>query len=494
MFFYRPSDSYYAEFTTRVFSTGVGTNADSLPTATANKNGTDDGTFTLTCANIDTGRYKITGTVPAGYASGDRVVITVAATVSSVADKCVVDEFLVQPASSAVGYPQTVDNNTILAQLLSALSPISGTVNDTGATTTTFITTLSSSVNDFYKGEAVVFTSGVLTGQLGQIFSYAGSTNTITLQSALTSAPANGVAFRLVNVAASRKFADFLATAMGTDKKVLLSSDAQTSVTIPTVTNLTNAPTNGDLTGTMKSSVTTAATAATPTVTAGTVSDKSGYSLSATGLDLVTTASTFGAAIIAGIWGATTRTLSAFGFTPSVTVSDKTGFSLSATGADLITSSSTFAVAMAAATWGATTRTLSSFGTLVADVATAVWGAGTRTLSAFGFTVATNVTQLNGSATAAANMALSAASMKLGTITDVAFSPTTSQFECSDITDAQASLYVGRIIVFLTGGLTRCACVITAYSKVGSNGHFTVAAGGGSLPISPSNGDTLIVI
>ncbi len=51
---------------------------------------------------------------------------------------------------------------------------------------------------------------------------------------------------------------------------------------VTTVTNLTNAPTNGDLTATMKTSVTTAATVATPTVTAGTVSDKSGYSLSTT--------------------------------------------------------------------------------------------------------------------------------------------------------------------------------------------------------------------
>lgn len=42
----------------------------------------------------------------------------------------------------------------------------------------------------------------------------------------------------------------------------------QTGVTIPTVTNLTNAPTNGDLTATMKTSVTTAATAATPTAAA----------------------------------------------------------------------------------------------------------------------------------------------------------------------------------------------------------------------------------
>jgi hypothetical protein len=39
-----------------------------------------------------------------------------------------------------------------------------------------------------------------------------------------------------------------------------------TAGTITTVTNLTNAPTNGDLTATMKTSVTTAATAATPTI------------------------------------------------------------------------------------------------------------------------------------------------------------------------------------------------------------------------------------
>lgn len=52
-----------------------------------------------------------------------------------------------------------------------------------------------------------------------------------------------------------------------------------TAGTITTVTNLTNAPTAGDLTATMKASVTTAATAATPTVTAGTVSDKTGYAL-----------------------------------------------------------------------------------------------------------------------------------------------------------------------------------------------------------------------
>jgi len=43
---------------------------------------------------------------------------------------------------------------------------------------------------------------------------------------------------------------------------------SQPGVTIPTVTNLTNAPTSGDFTATMKTSVTTACTASTPTVAA----------------------------------------------------------------------------------------------------------------------------------------------------------------------------------------------------------------------------------
>lgn len=53
---------------------------------------------------------------------------------------------------------------------------------------------------------------------------------------------------------------------------------------VTTVTNLTNAPTSGDLTATMKTSITTAATAATPTVT---VSDKTGFSLSSAGIQAI---------------------------------------------------------------------------------------------------------------------------------------------------------------------------------------------------------------
>lgn len=90
----KAAGAYYGEFVTQRFDTGAATDADSLPVATATKNGTDDGAFTLTVTKIDTGRYKITGTIPA-YSAGDQVQISVAATVNSVAGKGVVDDFVV---------------------------------------------------------------------------------------------------------------------------------------------------------------------------------------------------------------------------------------------------------------------------------------------------------------------------------------------------------------------------------------------------------------
>ena len=90
---YKPGGAYYREFVTCNPATGAALNADSTPVATANHNGTDDGTFTLTVTNLDTGRYKVTGTIPSGYAAGDVVGVSVSATVSAITGKAVVDTF-----------------------------------------------------------------------------------------------------------------------------------------------------------------------------------------------------------------------------------------------------------------------------------------------------------------------------------------------------------------------------------------------------------------
>jgi hypothetical protein len=62
---------------------------------------------------------------------------------------------------------------------------------------------------------------------------------------------------------------------------------ADTQAAVTTVTNLTNAPTVGDFTATMKTSITTAATAATPSVTVTTNNDKTGYALSSAGVQAI---------------------------------------------------------------------------------------------------------------------------------------------------------------------------------------------------------------
>lgn len=101
---FKPSAAYVAEFITTNPYTGAAADADSLPTATATRNGTDDGTFALTATKIDTGRYKITGTVPAGYAAGDVVQVSVAATVSGISGKAVADSFSVDTRLTSETY------------------------------------------------------------------------------------------------------------------------------------------------------------------------------------------------------------------------------------------------------------------------------------------------------------------------------------------------------------------------------------------------------
>jgi hypothetical protein len=101
-----PGGPYYVEFVT-TSSTGAAVNADSTPTVTMNHNGSDDGTFSITVTALDTGRYKGTGTVPASYLPGDYVWASVAATIGGVAAKAVADKFVVgSPGYARVGTAQ----------------------------------------------------------------------------------------------------------------------------------------------------------------------------------------------------------------------------------------------------------------------------------------------------------------------------------------------------------------------------------------------------
>lgn len=81
----KPGDTVTIDFTTQTAATGALTNADSLPTGTVSKNGTDDGTVTVTVSNKATGRYNASFTVPVAYVAGDEVDLYIAATVATIA-------------------------------------------------------------------------------------------------------------------------------------------------------------------------------------------------------------------------------------------------------------------------------------------------------------------------------------------------------------------------------------------------------------------------
>ncbi len=144
--------------------------------------------------------------------------------------------------------------------------------------------------------------------------------------------------------------------------------------------------------------------------TVTTLTNKDGFSLSATGADLILKSSTFIQAIVAAI-----NELATYGLTALNTLLTSTGIKTISTAApDDMALDSTVAKAAtalsnatwtdakaghldaaissrsshsAADVWSVATRSLTTFGTLVADVVSAVWNAATRTLSAFGFQV-----------------------------------------------------------------------------------------------------------
>lgn len=82
-------------------------------------------------------------------------------------------------------------------------------------------------------------------------------------------------------------------------------------------------------------------------------------------------------------------------------------------------------------------------------------------------------------------------SMRIGTVTNTALTPTPTQFELSDVTDATASHWLGRVVLNLTGARQgQFGGKITAYSLVAGRGRFTVDG----FIAAPSNADKILVV
>jgi hypothetical protein len=144
-------------------------------------------------------------------------------------------------------------------------------------------------------GTALTETAGYLAAAFKQFFNIASPTSTLNLLTAVTTlttytgnTPQTGDSYARIGAAGAGLTALGDARVANLDAAISTrTKPADTQAAVTTVTNLTNAPTAGDLTATMKTSVTSAATAATPTVTAGTVSDKTGYALSSTAVQAI---------------------------------------------------------------------------------------------------------------------------------------------------------------------------------------------------------------
>jgi hypothetical protein len=78
----------------------------------------------------------------------------------------------------------------------------------------------------------------------------------------------------------------------------------------------------------------------------------------------------------------------------------------------------------------------------------------------------------------------------VGTVSEDVTAAETDVFLCSDITEATADHYNGRIIIFLDGALQYQATDITDYELESSEGKFTVTA----LTEAPGDDDTFIII
>jgi hypothetical protein len=104
----------------------------------------------------------------------------------------------------------------------------------------------------------------------------------------------------------------------------------------------------------------------------------------------------------------------------------------------------------------------------------------------------TNVLEINSSSPAAIRHALAAEQIIPFTVdTDTnAHTPTTTEFQADDITEAAADFFNDAIVIFTSGNLEGQRTSISDYALVGGIGQFTVVA----LTQAPANNDTGIII
>jgi len=85
---------------------------------------------------------------------------------------------------------------------------------------------------------------------------------------------------------------------------------------------------------------------------------------------------------------------------------------------------------------------------------------------------------------------LSQRSIVNGTVDNTAFTPTTTQFEADDITEATADHFKDGVVYWTAGANIGKRKPITAYALVGGRGKFTVS----TMAEAPANNDTFVIL
>jgi len=111
------------------------------------------------------------------------------------------------------------------------------------------------------------------------------------------------------------------------------------------------------------------------------------------------------------------------------------------------------------------------------------------------YETATNAAQSGITGTPAQRISLAGGQIIPGTVDNAGFSPTTTQFEASNITTAAANTWINTLGIFTSGALVGTRFIVTAYSLVGGRGHFTVIMQDRVtvLPSPPANGVTFVL-
>lgn len=87
-----------------------------------------------------------------------------------------------------------------------------------------------------------------------------------------------------------------------------------------------------------------------------------------------------------------------------------------------------------------------------------------------------DVQSINGSTAAAVVQAiLTGTLVAQGTVTNAGFTPTATEFEAGDITEATADHFIGKTVYPTSGALIFQAATITDYALSSGRGHFTIA-------------------